>query len=516
MPTNRELEIIMKLKDEVTKRLQGIEGGLQKFANSAHQLGLNMRQVGREISQVGSTMTFMGAAITGPLALAFKSAEKYSLSVHNELKRLDNAFIALRVSIAEALIPVVHSLANVFGNLLAMWNSIPAATQQMIIQGVAITGIFLTLSGVVVSLIGRLIRVGGTILDLVSKFALFALANPWLVGIAVVVAGLIFIFLKFRNVAVPALNAIEIGAEMVYIGFVKLIKYLLVGFDKLALGLEKFYDLLGKIPGKLGEPYREAAENIKKFRESLDGLIKASDTEMDRVGNKISDILVTGEGSLVKGYDKARAAIGSFIDSLKNLGKDVKINEVAQSFDAIGALGEGTARSLGSSFKHFFSDAFRGQLDDAKDYFAEFGNMMLDVLAEVLAKIILIKTIGAIFPGMIPFFHQGGEVYHRGGVVHPVYAHSGLSPDEVPIIAQSGEGVLSRRGMSALGSNNLKRLNRGEGLGDSNQIFNVYINANDAKSFRDMLVQHPDVFESAIIDALNKNKPIRSAIRNRI
>ena len=89
-------------------------------------------------------------------------------------------------------------------------------------------------------------------------------------------------------------------------------------------------------------------------------------------------------------------------------------------------------------------------------------------------------------------------------------------PDEVPIIAQSGEGVVSRRGMSALGVNNLRKLNRGESVGEGSQIFNVYINANDAKSFRDMLVQHPDIFENAIIDALNKNKPIRSAIRNRI
>ena len=106
MPTNRELEIIMKLKDEVSRRLHGIEGNLQKFANSTRQLGMTMRQVGREISQVGSTLTFMGAALTGPLALAFKSSEKYSLAVSNELKRLDNAFIALRVSIAEALVQI--------------------------------------------------------------------------------------------------------------------------------------------------------------------------------------------------------------------------------------------------------------------------------------------------------------------------------------------------------------------------------------------------------------------------
>ena len=100
--------------------------------------------------------------------------------------------------------------------------------------------------------------------------------------------------------------------------------------------------------------------------------------------------------------------------------------------------------------------------------------------------------------------------------MQPIRAHSGLAPDEIPIIAQSGEGVVSRRGMSVLGSGNLKRLNRGDGIGESSQMFNVYINANDAKSFRDLLVQHPDVFENAIIDALNKNKPIRNAMRNRL
>ena len=240
MPTNRELEIVMKLKDEITKRLQGIEGNIQKFANSCKQLGGTMRQVGREISQVGQNLIFMGGALTGPLALAFKSAEKYSLSVSNELKRLDNAFIGLRVSIAEALVPVVHQVANVFGNLLNIWNSLTPATQGLIVQSIAVTGIFLMLGGIVLSLVGRFTRLGGIIIDLVAKFALFALANPWLVGIAVVVAGLIVVFLKFRDVAVPVLNAIEIGAQMVYIGFVKLIKYLLVGFDNVTIGLIKF------------------------------------------------------------------------------------------------------------------------------------------------------------------------------------------------------------------------------------------------------------------------------------
>ncbi len=516
MPTNRELEIIMKLKDEVTKRLVGIQGNFYKFANTCQRLGHTMRQVGQEISQVGTNFMIMGAAITGPLAFAFKSAEKYSLSVHNELKRLDNAFLGLQVSIAQALVPVAHQLANVLGNLLNLWNRLSPATQNLIVQGAAMAGIFMTLGGAVVALIGRISRLAGTILDLVGKFALFALANPWLVGIAVAVAGLIVVFLKFRDVAIPVLNAVEIGAQMGYIGFVKLIKYLLVGFDKVTLGLQKFYELLGKLPGQWGEPYRQAAAGLTKFRGELQQLIQASDVEMTRMGDKISGTLATGEGSLAQGYDKARDSIKGFIDSLKGLGNEVDIQEVAEKFNALQSVAEGAAQAMGQSMKHFFSDVFHGEVDNAKDYFTEFGDMMLEMLAEVFAKMILIKTVGAMFPGMIPFFHQGGMVYHSGGVVQPVYAHGGLAPDEIPIVAQSGEGVVSRRGMSTLGSTNLKKLNRGEGIGDSSQMFNVYINANDAKSFRDMLVQHPDVFENAIIDAINKNKPIRNAIRSRL
>lgn len=512
MPTNRELEIIMKLKDEVSKRLQGIEGNLQKFANSCKQLGGTFRNVGREVAQVGQNLVFMGGALTGPLAIAFKSAEKYSLSVSSELKRLDNAFIGLRVSIAEALVPVAHKLANVFGNLLNLWNSLTPATQQMIVQAVAVSGIFMTLGGVVISLIGRLARLGGLVVDLVGKLALFALAHPWIAGIAVAVSILIAVFLQFRDVAVPVLNAVEIGAQMVYIGFVKLIKYLLAGFDKLSLCLEKFYDLLGKIPGKLGEPYREAAGHIKEFRENLDGLIKASDAEMDRVGNKISNILVTGEGSLAHGYDKAKEAVSQFIDALKNLGKDVRIEEVAQKFNAIQSMGEGVARSLGSVFKHFFSDAFKGQIDDARDYFAELGNMMLEVLAEVLAKMILVKTIGSIFPGMIPFFHQGGTVYHSGGQVFPIRAHAGLAPDEVPIIAQAGEGVLSRRGMRALGGpDNLRSLNEGRPVSSGLTInVNQVIQAWDAQD----VWRNRKTLSEAIADDIYNNGKIRSVIRN--
>jgi hypothetical protein len=378
----------------------------------------------------------------------------------------------------------------------------------MIVQTVAVTGIFMTLGGVVVSLIGRLVRLSGLIIDLIGKFTLFALVHPWITAIAVSVSILIVIFLKFRDVAVPVLNAVEIGAQMVYIGFVKLIKYLLWGFDKLALGLEKFYEVLAKLPGKLGEPYREAAENIKRFRGNLQDLIKASDVEMERVGNKISNILGTGEGSLAKGYNKAKNAIDNFINVLKKLGKDVKIEEVKQKFDAIKTIGEDTARALGSVFKHFFSDVFRGQVEDVKDYFREFGNMVLDILAEVLAKMVLVKTIGAIFPSMIPFFHQGGVVCKTV----PVRAHSGLRADEMPIIVQSGEGVLSKRAMSTLGRGNFDALNRGEKVSGGNVNITIapVIQAWDMQD----IYRNRETIIGIMNEAIRNNTTLRKVIKD--
>ena len=74
------------------------------------------------------------------------------------------------------------------------------------------------------------------------------------------------------------------------------------------------------------------------------------------------------------------------------------------------------------------------------------------------------------FLGM--FFHEGGEVERP-----TIKAHSGLAIDEVPIIAQTGEGILSRRGMAALGgAGMLNRLNAG---GTTYGATNIYIdNAN--------------------------------------
>jgi len=66
MPTNQELNIILKLKDELTAALGT---AVQTAGQQIDQLGHRMKQFGRELTQVGRSLTFLGAQIT---AISFR------------------------------------------------------------------------------------------------------------------------------------------------------------------------------------------------------------------------------------------------------------------------------------------------------------------------------------------------------------------------------------------------------------------------------------------------------------
>jgi len=119
------------------------------------------------------------------------------------------------------------------------------------------------------------------------------------------------------------------------------------------------------------------------------------------------------------------------------------------------------------------------------------------------SKIVYEATgIGALF-GSLFKFHEGGAIY----------AHAGLAPDEVPIIAQTGEGVLSRRGMAAIGgSGNLCALNAGRSPGG--QVVNlnpvVVIQAWDSQD----VYRNRKVLTAAIEADIMNNGRIRQAIKS--
>src|SRR3989338_1975737 len=107
--------------------INNISAGLTKVTAQINDMGKTVQQVGRQIGQLGTSMTFLGAAITGPLVLAMKTASKYSLEVSGEFRRMDTSIANLNISIGQSLVPVMRTLNTIIDNLREKWESISKA-----------------------------------------------------------------------------------------------------------------------------------------------------------------------------------------------------------------------------------------------------------------------------------------------------------------------------------------------------------------------------------------------------
>jgi len=172
-----------------------------------------------------------------------------------------------------------------------------------------------------------------------------------------------------------------------------------------------------------------------------------------------------------------------------------------------------TYNTIADSFKTLFLDAFEGNLNTARDYFDAFASSVKKIIADMLAQMLALKLLGVGGTGGLlgGLFHQGGPIKkHMGGLIK---AHQGvaLTSDEVPIIAQTGEGVLSRLGMDSLGGKSeLDNLNRGTAPQPKQEIHrHYYINAMDAKSFKDFLSNNRQSLEDVISDSYDENSSLR-------
>jgi hypothetical protein len=95
--------------------------------------------------------------------------------------------------------------------------------------------------------------------------------------------------------------------------------------------------------------------------------------------------------------------------------------------------------------------------------------------------------------------------FHRGG---PIRAHNGLAVDEVPVIAQTGEYVLSRKDVRGLGGfTGIDSLVRG---GQSIAIQpTIVIQAVDAKTGVDYLLRNKDTIGKIVSEQILKDMALR-------
>ncbi len=187
-----------------------------------------------------------------------------------------------------------------------------------------------------------------------------------------------------------------------------------------------------------------------------------------------------------------------------------------------------TIQSMTSAMGGFY-DTTTGEFKSLNEAAVSFGRQVIGIINQMLAQYIVAKAI----MGISTIFSGGSRVitggvggtttqttqfgttwspsagsYHRGGLIR---AHSGLAVDEVPIVAQRGEYILSRRGVAAAGGiEAVEKINRGEV--SSGMIFHpgaiqINIDAIDSKTGVEFLLKNSDAIAQAIANRMRVNDP---------
>lgn len=588
--TNKELSIILRLRDEATKRLEGVRGSLQRFANSWKQNWLaitaaitasimalrkawDLMEMGAKAQQIEESFKRMAESV----GINSREMKKALMEASNETVNFSNvadkasALMAqgLNMDQVTALMRQARVEARIFGTTTeeAFQNISSAVTGGLVTTLRRSYGLQLSLKDAT----EEYAKATGKSTEEVQKYHMAqALANHILerskshleaVNLELMTSYEKVQMLKskwndfmestgqmlwqvlgflqgFANQLVTGVFTIlEYGAGAVKAfiqGIVNALNGLLAFgtdfFQKLMVPLIKFYELLGKLPGSVGETYRQAAAEVERFSQSLE-----DNTIQFNVEGLTQGLEEAKQAFNLAAQESAKEAIAQYdlvfakvkdtgdktADILKNVAKEVGkgAEEAGKQFNAMEEFAKQSARNMQNAFSDFFFKAFTGELRSVKEVFADFGRAVLQMISNILAKLLLIKMFtamagagGTIFGVPVAsLFHQGGTIQRRNRAF--IRAHSGLAPDEVPIIAQTGEGVLSRRGMRAIGgSDNLRSINNGESIqGDGITInVNQVIQAWDAQD----VWRNRKMLSNAIADDIYNNGKIRSVIRS--
>jgi len=550
--TNRELSIILRLKDEATKRLEGVRGSLQRFANSWKQnwlaitaavtaaiMALNkawqLMEMGAKAEQIEESFKRMveSVGINGQqMKQALMEASHATVNFSNVADKV-SALMAqgLNMEQVTALMRQARVEARIFGTTTeeAFQNISNAVTGGLVTTLRRSYGLQLSLKDAA----EEYAKATGKTTEEVQKYHMAqALANHILerskshlaaVNLEMMTSYEKVQMLKSRwndflestgQVLWQALGFLQGFMNQLVSGFFTLFEVATTVFQKMLVPLIKLYELLGKLPGKVGEAYRQAGESVKKL---------SSDMELNRKAFEMASI--ESAQTAMEQYDlvfaKAKETGDDTAEILKNVARQVGDNakDAAEKFNAMEEFAKQSARNMQDAFSEFFFKAFTGELRNMQEIFANFGRAVLQMISNILAKLLLIKLFTAMAgPGGKIFGVDIGALFHQGGIVRRhhggfIRAHAGLAPDEVPIIAQTGEGILSRQGMRALGGpDNLKSLNRGEGAGAGGVTINInqVIQAWDAQD----VWRNRKALSNAIADDIYNNGKIRSVIRS--
>lgn len=509
---DRDINIHLRLFDNFSSAAARIQ------AQTAN-LGQNLERAGRAVSQFGGRLAFVGGATTGAFLIAMKNIEGASPAVTRTFRELENVTRNFQLSIAESAQPALQRLVDMFARVVDAWNELDPALRDSVVQFTFTAGAALLAAGALLKFGGAIATIIGRIVSIVGSLTLKRTA------LGLVVAGIAAMLTHWDRVkqyVLPIVNALqwELSREAIIVlelgrALIWVTEQALTPFIKAAASLIPILEATKVISKDTADKWRNSLSGISEqfgdAREKMKQQIDALKKDMEAAASNTGGSWAKAVDQVGQSVQNVTNNITTVMDSMqKSMGKSLArskqevVNWTSYAEQVVNRL----ASAMESSLGNFFMNTLKGQIGSAKQFFVDFGNSALQILTQVMAKLILYQTVGRALSGPLGFNPFGK--FHSGGYIKR--AHNGtLAQDEIPLVAQEGEGVLSRQGMGRLGRGNLNRLNRGEDIegGGGGSAPVVIIQAWDAQDIQ----RQSKTIQKIIGDAMKQNSPLRGVMK---
>lgn len=331
---NVDLNIVLKLIDQATADIKKSIGqqsdavedlrkkekkSFEQWQKDTEKLSNELKNLGRNVSQVGNAVALFSGAILAPMILSLRNATKSSAEVSESMQRLGDISSEFQRKIAESLLPTINGFINGLTKLYNIFLSIPQPMRDTALQGLFMVGVFGVLGGVIVKLIGDVLKLASNLTSLLVTFAKFALVNPHIVLLGIALTGVLILMLKFKPVADVVLNSFQIlwNSVRLLIESVKLSQQKFI--ESILRGVADVLSATAFIDRVHHTALTNAANDVIGLADNYGVAADRSIFEIKRLSSEMGNLITMKPGDFALNFDEGKKAIDDFIKSFSDI-----------------------------------------------------------------------------------------------------------------------------------------------------------------------------------------------------
>lgn len=385
MPTNQELAVILKFRDEATAAFKravasvhsevetlstNLRGAFQRAAASVHSevkdlsaylrrafkgavasvhsdveaLSAHLRRMSSTLRETGRNITQVGAVLTGPFLVALAATSGRSIAVHSTLINLKGSLAAISDVLANAVLPIVNQFADTLNHLVKRLREMDPATRDVALRMVFLAGVLAGVVGPLTSLVARLVKLTAIF------FGFVAALNPAQAAITALVIAVIAL-LAYTGQLGNAFALLARVLDFVVNALAQLIELALlparVAIEALAGSLRILLVGLSLIPG----PFKQSREAIAEWAKEVERSTRRAMVE----GGK--NFMAFGKQAMEAAAGTGKGAGAPFSEMARGAKKMIDEMRKLLSPGAGGNIAKGFMESFKSTWEQFLVEA---------------------------------------------------------------------------------------------------------------------------------------------------------------